>query len=306
MLSKKTTYQKALLALAWVSIFWGTTWLASKIGLEHMPALQMIGFRQFFGGAVFIIIFIFKKHPLPKGSQWGVIFILSVLNFMFSNGFVILGIKYISSGLGAIIGAIFPLWLVIISLFHGKKLQPKAIAGMLIGFSGVCFIFYDHLKDFLNADFRLGILLSVFGSVTWAFGTIYTKKKSDNFNPYFSLGFQMIISSIVFLGAAYGSGNAMAINAIPAVSLWAIIYLVIFGSAMTFAAYIYALKNLPISLTSVYAYINPIVAVLLGALVLNEKLNYFIGVGGLVTLLGIYLVNDSFKKSNTIKNEINT
>ena len=187
-----------MLALAWVSIFWGTTWLASKIGLAHMPALQMIGLRQFFGGAIFVLFFLFKRHPLPRGRQWLTILILSILNFMFSNGLVILGVKYISSGLGAIIGAIFPLWLVVITIARGKKMLPKAIAGMLIGFSGVCVIFYEHLKDLLNADFRFGIILSLIGSVTWAFATLYTKEKADHFNPYYSLGFQMMISSIVF------------------------------------------------------------------------------------------------------------
>ena len=296
MLSQKSTQQKAYFALAWVSIFWGTTWLASKAGVEHMPALQLIGLRQFIAGVSFVLFFVLRKHPLPKGKQWRSILVLSVLNFMISNGFVIWGVKYISSGLGAIIGAIFPLWLVIINMFRGNKLPSKAVAGMVIGFAGICIIFYDHLKDFLNAGFRFGIFLSLTASVTWAFAALYTQKHKNTFNPYYSLGIQMIISGLVFLFCAYGSGDVVGIMHIPAVSWWSIIYLVIVGSALTFVAYVYALQHLPASLASIYAYINPIVAFILGAAILHEKINFYIIVGGLVTILGVFLVNNSLRR----------
>jgi drug/metabolite transporter (DMT)-like permease len=288
---------KAYFALSWVSIFWGTTWLASRLGVTNMPALQLIGMRQFLAGAIFVAYFLFKKHPLPKGRQWNSIIILSILNFVFSNGFVIWGVRFISSGLGAIIGAIFPLWLVMIGIFQGKKLSPVTLTGMLLGFGGVCIIFYDHLKDFLNAGFRFGIAISLFASLTWAFGALYTKHKAESFNPYFSLGFQMLISSIVFLGVSYGTGDVIPITKIPMVCFWSIMYLVIIGTCFTFVAYIYCLQKLPTSLISIYAYINPIVAVILGAVVLHEKLNGYIAVGGVVTLLGVFLVNYSYKNA---------
>ncbi|WP_310559575.1 EamA family transporter, partial [Flavobacterium sp.] len=104
-----------ILALCWVSFFWGTTWLASKEGVKYMPALQLAGIRQFIGGILYVGFFLYKKTPWPKGKQWKVIFILSILNFVLSNGLSTWGVKYISSGLGAIIGAIFPLWIVLIS-----------------------------------------------------------------------------------------------------------------------------------------------------------------------------------------------
>ncbi|MES2430481.1 MAG: EamA family transporter [Bacteroidota bacterium] len=287
---------KAYAALAWVSVFWGTTWLASKIAVSSMPAFQMIGFRQLFGGLMFVSFFLLKKEALPKGRQWRSIFIMSVLNFMFSNGFVIWAVKYIPSGLGAIIGAIFPLWLVIITMFQGKKIPGQALLGILLGFSGVCIIFYEHLHDFLVADFRFGIILSLIGSVTWAFGTVFTQKNAEGFNPYFGIGIQMMISSTVFLGYAYITGDTIALTEIPAKAWWSIIYLITIGSTATFVAYIYALKHLPVSLTSVYAYINPIVAVLLGAFALDEKITTFIIMGGLVALLGVFMVNNSFRK----------
>jgi drug/metabolite transporter (DMT)-like permease len=296
MLSSKTSRQKALLALAWVCFFWGTTWIASKVGVSNMPAIQLCAIRQMSGGSVYLLYFIITKHPWPKGKQWRAILILSFLNFMLSNGLSTWGVQYISSGLGAIIGAIFPLWIVIITLFGGGRLPQKALLGMVMGFGGVCIIFYNHLKDFLIPDFSFGIVLSVIATISWAFGTLYTKKHAANFNPYFSLGLQMLISSVALYTVSWSTGNTVNITAIPANAWWAILYLVIIGSVLTFIAFIYSLQRLPTSLASLYAYTNPIVAVLLGVIIFHEKLNIYVAVGGVVTIAGVYLVNDSFRR----------
>ncbi len=285
-----------MLALVWVSIFWGTTWLASKEAVRNMPALQMIAIRQLIGAVLYIGFFIYKKHPWPKGKQWIAILVLSFLTFMLSNALSTWGVKFIPSGLGAIMGAIFPLWLVIITMFKGKRLPRQALLGLLLGFGGVCIIFYEHLKDFLNPDFRFGIMLSLGATISWAFATLYTKQQAINYNPYFSLGFQMLFAGIIILVIAETTGNAVKLSEIPASTWWAIGYLVVIGSVLTFVAYIYSLQHLPTALASIYAYINPIVAVLLGAALLNEKLTIFIAIGGAITIAGVYLVNKSSKK----------
>ena len=293
---KKGTRAKAIFALALVCFFWGTTWLASKEGVKHMPPLQMASIRQIIAGFLYVGFFLFKGAPMPKGKEWIPVLVLSFLNFIMSNGLSTWGVKYISAGLGSIMGAIFPLWLVVIGLFYSKeKIPSKAIAGLILGFGGVCIIFYDHLQDFLNADFRKGIILSLIATWTWAFGTLYTKKQAANFNPYFSLGLQMLISGISLFIFVNVTGNAISILQIPWQSWTAIAYLILFGSLFAFIAYLYALQNLPTEQASVYAYVNPIVAVLCGWLVFNEKISVFIAAGGLVTLLGVYLVNKAFK-----------
>ena len=286
-----------MLALCWVSFFWGTTWIASKEGVKHMPALQLVAIRQFLGGFLYISFFLFKKAPWPKGKQWKTIIILSILNFMLSNALSTWGVKYISSGLGAIIGAIVPLWIVIITFFRGERLSRISVVGLIVSFSGVCVIFYDHLRDFLIPNFRFGIIISIISTLTWAFGTLYTKKKAATFNPYFSLGIQMFLSSILLFAYTGATGTSVSLNAIPALSWWSIGYLVIFGSILTFIAFIYALQNLPAEISTVYSYINPIVAILLGALIFGEALNAPIAIGGGVTLFGLYMVNYSLRKA---------
>ena len=302
--SKVNAIGLPILALCWVSFFWGTTWIASKEGVKHMPALQLAAIRQFIGGLLYISFFLFKKTPWPKGKQWKTIIILSILNFVLSNGLSTWGIKYISSGLGAIIGAIVPLWIVIITFFRGERLARLTVIGLIISFGGVCVIFYDHLSDFMEADFRLGIFLSLIATLTWAFGTLYTKKKAASFNPYFSLGLQMFISSILLFAYNGATGTSVSLSAIPAISWWSIAYLVVFGSVLTFIAFIYALQNLPAEISSVYAYINPIIAVILGAVIFGEVLNAAIAIGGGVTLFGLYMVNYSLRKGRKNSSEI--
>lgn len=295
--NKVNTIGLPIIALAFVCFFWGTTWIASKEGVKHMPALQLAGIRQFIGGFLYVCYFIYKKEPWPKGKQWKTIIILSVLNFALSNGLSTWGVKFISSGLGAIINAVFPLWIVLITFFRGEKLARLAILGLIISFGGVCVIFYDHLSDFLQPDFRFGILLSIISTISWAFGSLYTKKKAATFNPYFSLGLQMFISSIFLLTITGATGSGVNILSIPANSWWAIAYLVIIGSVLTFIAFIYMLQKLPPEINSIYAYVNPIVAVLLGAFIFGEPLTMAIAIGGAVTLCGLYMVNHSIRKT---------
>jgi len=286
-----------IVALIWVCIAWGTTWIASKEAVKFVPALQLAGIRQFIGGVLWVGYFLYKKTPWPKGKQWKTIIILSILNFVLSNGLSTWGVKYISSGLGAIINAIFPIWIVIITLFRGERLARLAVFGLLISFGGVCVIFYEHLGDFINPNFRLGILLSVMATISWAFGSLYTKKKAATFNPYFSLGLQMLISSTILFAITGATGTGVALSSISPNAWWAIAYLVIIGSVFTFVAFIYMLQRLPPEINSIYAYINPIVAVLLGALIFGEPLTMAIAIGGAITLGGLYMVNYSMRKA---------
>ena len=221
---------------------------------------------------------------------------MALLNFVLSNGLSTWGVKFISPCLGAILGAIFPLWLVIIYFFRGRKVKAIAIAGMVVGFAGVCIIFYDHLKDFGNSDFKFGILISLIATITWAFGAMYTQQYVFGFNPYFGLGIQMFLSGIVLFSIAYLSGQYIPFDQIPANAWWAIAYLVIMGSVFTFSAYIYVLKHLPMEIASIYAYMNPVFAILISHFIFPDKITFNLIIGGIITLGGVYLVNRSIKK----------
>jgi len=285
-----------ILAVCWVSFFWGTTWLASKEGVRYMPALQLVTIRQFLAGILYVGYFFIKKEPWPKGKQWRTIMVLAILNFMLSNGLSTWGVKYMSSGLGAIITALFPIFIIIINFFNGYKIARMALFGILISFGGICILFIDYIADILKPEFQFGIILMTISTISWAFGILQTKKKAASFNPYFSLGLQMLISSVFLFGITEATGINIPYAEIPLASWWAIIYLVIIGSVLTFIFFIYSLKNLPTEISSIYVYINPIVAMVLGSFIFGEILTKAVVIGAVVTLTGVYLVNKSIRK----------
>ena len=286
-----------MIALGIVCILWGTTWIASKQGVLHMPPLQLAGMRQTIAGMLYIIYFTSKGAKWPRGREWYIVGVLAFLNILCSNGLTTWGVKYISAGLGAIIAATFPLWMVIIGLFSSKERIPvNALRGFLLGFAGICVIFYEHLHDFLNPEFLFGISISLTASWTWALGTIFTKREARDFNPYFSLGLQMFLSGLVLLGASYTTGKVVPLTEIPWQSWTAITYLVLFGSVIAFVAYLYSLQHLSVEQMSIYAYINPVVAVIFGSLLFSEHLTPFIVIGGAITLYGVYMINTALRK----------
>lgn len=288
---------KAYLALLTVCIVWGLTWIASKEAVRHMPALQMAGIRQFSAGVLYILFFLYKGKKWPRGKQWLPIALLGFFNFVISNGTSTWALKYISAGLGAIIGASFPIWLIILTSLK-YKFKPTALAwtGIGLGFAGICIVFYDHLGDFLNIEFSFGIFLSVVAALSWTVGTIYTKEHSIHFNPYFSIGLQMFGSGIILTLISHSLGWNIPMNQIPLISWLNIGFLVIVSSVTAFIAYIYILQVLPTSLVSIYAYVNPIVAVTVGGIFFDEKLSLIIFMGILTTLAGVYVVNLSLRK----------
>ncbi len=292
---------RALVAVGLVSFFWGTTWLASKRGVEHISVFQMLGIRHLIGGLLYIIFFSFKGFKLPSREQFIQFTWMGVVMFVISNGFSVWSVKYVPSGLGAVIGAISPIWIAIFSvlLFKETRLNLMTILGFLLGFAGILVIFYDYLDAIFNSEFSLGIVMGIIATMTWALGTIYTVKHAKILNPYYSLGWQMLISGIILTAISGLSGQSVPLIEIPDTAWYAILYLIVIGSIITFAAFIYSLKRLPAAQASVYAYINPIVAVIIGALLNREKLNAWIAIGTVVTLIGVYLVNTGFKKAET-------
>lgn len=295
-LHKKAQRTKALLALGVVCFLWGTTWVASKEGVRRMPALQLAGIRQTLGGLLYILFFLYKRMPFPRGKAWGPVVVLSILNFGLTNGLSTWGVKYISAGLGSIIGAIFPLWLVIIGLVNRKPIKRNTTIGLAVGFAGICVVFYEHLQDFFNADFRFGILISLAATWSWAFGTLYTKEHALRFNPYFALGLQMLIAGPFLYIVSLFTHQSIPFGSIPWQSWTAIGYLSVFGSVLSFLAYLYALQHLPTEQASLYAYINPLVAYLISALFFGEKLTLMLAAGVLVTLYGVFKVNRSVQR----------
>lgn len=288
---------KAYFALAVTSIVWGTTWVASKMGVMHMPAFEMASIRQFLGGSLYVGFFLIKGEKLPTKKQFLWLLGMSLLMFVSSNGIATYGLKFITSGLAALIAALYPLSVVLIERYYYKAIEitPKTIIGLCLGLLGIAFIFYKDSLTVHGSNYILGVVLSFLAMITWSIGSIIISRTKIKINAYNSIGWQMLMSAIMMGLITLISGDYVPLNKIPAISWGVIVYMVIGGSVFAFISFIYSMKHLKSSIASLYAYINPIVAIWVGSLLLDEHMTWTNIVGSIITLIGVYLVNNSLK-----------
>jgi drug/metabolite transporter (DMT)-like permease len=286
------------LALATTSILWGTTWVASKVAVSQMPTFQMAAIRQFLGGISFVLFFlVVKKLPLPDLKQFAMLLVMALLMFVGANGLSTWSLNYIPTGLSSLIGALYPLVVVIIEMifFKNRDVTVLTFVGLLLGIGGTAIVFYENAFHGRPPGFFFGVLLSVGAMLAWSVGTITIARNKIKVNPYYAIGWQMLISSVILFVIAMTTQPTIPINAIPVKGWMAIGYLVIAGSILSFIAFVYSMKKLPAALFSLYAYFNPLVAIITAGILLNERLNMNILWGAIVTLVGVFLVNYSMR-----------
>jgi len=290
---------KAYIGLFLTSTLWGTTWVASKLGIREMPALQMAAIRQLIAGLCLVVFFmLYKKLPIPTGKQWRWLFVMAILMFVFANGLSTWSLKYIPTGLSALIGALYPLSVVIIEriFFGAKRITPLTLLGFILGIAGIGIVFYENAFDNISSSFAIGISLSVIAMLSWSLGTVFIARNKANLNPYYATGWQMLVSSVILYVLSAVTQGTVSLDEIPLNGWLVILYLVIFGSIITFVAFIYSMKKLPAAIASLYAYFNPLIAIVTAGLLLDEKLTMNILWGAIVTVLGVFLVNYSIKR----------
>jgi drug/metabolite transporter (DMT)-like permease len=296
-----TTKQKAYIGLVLTSTIWGTTWVASKYGIKQgIFAFELSAIRNGLGGLALIVFFLLKGQKLPTFKEFKWLLGMSILLFVIANGFSTYALNEIPSGLAALIAALYPLSVVIIEKIKYKntKITTLTFQGMLLGIIGIGIVFYENLAVHNSMGYFIGVVVSLIAMLSWSFGTIFIARNKMDMNPYYATGWQMFLSCF-FLGAfAVASGKSIPIQEITFTVWMVIAYLIVASSIIAFAAFIYTMKYLPPAIASLYAYINPIVATIVGAYIVNEKLSLPIFIGSFVTLTGVYLVNRSMKKQH--------
>jgi drug/metabolite transporter (DMT)-like permease len=294
---KKET-RNAYIALGLVSFFWGTTYVAARIGAQEMPGLFVAGVRQFISGFILVAFFLAKGYKLPEWRVIKQVSIQSIFLLCIANGLLTWAMEFISGGLAAIIVALVPLFIALFSMWLSKraKITRWMVAGLIIGFAGVVTIFSDYMGEMKSESFVFGVVLSLISVLAWSFGTVYTSRQKPMIDILFGVGLQMLIAGVIILFVCGVTGKYVNLAEAGQNSWLALIYLIIFGSLIAYSAYVFALAKLPATLVSVYAYINPVVAVGLGWLLLSEKMNMIMAIGMLITLSGVYIVNHESKK----------
>jgi len=298
-----TKQTKAYIALIFICITWGTTYLAIRIGVLHYPAFLFAGIRQSIAGVLLITIALMfsKKRDLSRKNILRQM-LIGFLMLSLGNGCVTWGEKYIPSGIAALICALMPLFAVLINLMSSKrdKFNWMIGVGLLLGVCGVGLIFKHNIADLSNPKYIGGILSVILATISWAIGSIYNKKNVNPVNPFFNSGLQL------FFGGIFMLLMSLVIDDYTGMQLWntegllALVYLIIFGSLLAYAAYMYALSELPVGIATLYAYINPLIAVLVGYLVLHEDLNIYTGLAFITIALSVYIVNKGYRKQHSI------
>lgn len=296
----------AVVALAAVCLIWGTTYLVLRIGVTGFPAFLFSALRQLFAGGILIgAILIFTKTRFP---DWTVVFNQAIAGFfMFTmgNGLVGWAEVYISSGMAAIISSMVPIWIVLLNLRVNQDEKPNfpIVAGLLIGLSGIMMIFGEHLKEFAEPAYQLGIGAMFIANISWAAGSVWIKKKNQHSNLFMNAGLQMLFGGLFMLPLSAMFDDYSRFEFTSSV-LIALSYLIVVGSIIAYLCFTFAIKQLPMTLVSLYAYINPLVAVLLGWIVLREKFSLNICIAMFITIAGVYLVNRGYNLRKEWRAEI--
>lgn len=297
-----TTKQKAYIALALTSTVWGTSWVASKIGVQNVPGLEVASIRQLIAGVILVAFFLIKGEKIPTRKEFIWLTMMAVLLFVSANGIATVALKSIPSGMGALVSALYPLVVVIIErlFFRNTRITTITFFGLLLGIGGIAVVFYDNAFHNHSENFSWGVFLSLIAMLSWSIGTIVLTRSKLTLNAYYATGWEMLISAFLLMMMLAISGNSIPLSQIPSISWAAIAYLVIASNLITFGAFIYSMKHLEPTIASLYAYINPLVAILVGSLVVNEKITWNIILGSLITLVGVFLVNQSLKKQKSV------
>lgn len=285
---------KLLAALFVVAVVWGTTFLSIKVAVETIPPWFVAGIRQFLAGLILLTYLMFSKKLKWLGWKNTLQqFLISALMLVVANGFTTLAEKHVTSSLASLISSCSPILVFILSaIFIVKKINLRSLIGVLICFSGIIFIFWDSLADFLNADYRMGLILLFLAISGWAVGTVYSKsmlKKKENI--FLILFYQFAFAGIVQIILGFVFSTEINFSQWSSKSILATVYLAIFGSVLAFFCFNYLLQRLLPTQVAILSYVNTIIAISLGWLLLNEEITTKFLVAAVLIISGVFITN---------------
>jgi drug/metabolite transporter (DMT)-like permease len=285
---------KAYGAWAAVCLFWGTTYLAIRIGVASLPPALFAGIRFACAGTLFLLFLRWRGIAFPRREEFRDIAIVGISLLVMANGLVVWAEQWIPSSLAALIVSTLPFWVAGFEAFlpGSGGLGLRKVTGILIGFGGLVVLLAPELKASFDMAYFKGVLALLLAPCSWAAGSIYSKYRPLRAHPLMAAAFQMIIAGVVLIliGAIVGEFGRFTLSTRGVAAL---AYLVIFGSILGYGAFVYSLAKLPATKHSMYAYVNPVIAVLLGWLVLDERLDWNVAIATALVLTGVVLVKSA-------------
>lgn len=259
--------------LAWFAIclIWGTTYLAIKVALGTIPALLIGGLRYLAAAAIMVAVLKQQRRRLPPLSAWPTQAVLGFTMLGLGNGGVVIAEQYLTSGLTAVLVGTSPFWMVGIDAAFpgGKRLRLPQLIGMTIGFLGIVMLVWPDLRADLGPGTLIGVIAVQIACMGWSIASSFSKRHAQSADVLGTATLHMMFGGIFMTLAAtiHGEWSHLSFTTSTASAL---AYLVVLGSVVAFVSYSYALKHLPIAVVSLYTYVNPVIAVGLGALLLHE------------------------------------
>lgn len=290
----KTRIWTALLALY---VVWGSTYLAIRFAVETIPPFMSAGFRFLASGAILLIWRRLAGDPLPTPRQWKTLAIVGALLLLGGNGLVSLAEQRIPSGIAALIVGTIPLWMVLIEASRpmGNKPRWRTLAGLGIGFAGIYLLVGPtSLSGGMQFD-TLGTLALITAAFLWSVGSIYSRSADVPRSTLMMTGGEMLAgaAALLLVSVLTGEWRGFSFSSVSTASWLGLAYLIAFGSLIGFVSYGWLLQNAPVSLVATYAYVNPLVAILLGALFVNETLNGRIFLASILIVSSVIFINAS-------------
>jgi drug/metabolite transporter (DMT)-like permease len=288
-------------ALAWaalgvVYVLWGSTYLANRFIITDLPPLFASGVRFLVGGSLLGILVLVFSGPSAFRMTWpqlGTTALAGLLLPAWGNGLVTIAQQYVASGLAALLIASVPMWIVVLRMLTGDRPRRTTIGGVGLGVAGLALLLLAAPSAGSGGVFGTawwGPWLVLLAAVGWASGTFATTRMPVPANPFALAAGQMLVGGAILMAGSALAGDRPDLAAVEPAAWWAWGYMAVVVSLMAFSAYAYALAALPVSTVATYAYVNPVIAVLLGVLVAGESFSAGQLAGGGVVLLAVVVV----------------
>lgn len=283
------------LAFAIVYVVWGSTYLAIRYAVQTLPPLLLTGTRFVVAGALLSAWALARGAERPTRTNWKAITIIGLLLFPCANAVVVWAETRVVSGLAALLVAIEPLWVVILLMLYSRQRPPLSVViGILLGFAGLVILVGPSLRPGqtgVGVDLTTALAL-VGASCSWALGSVYGRTAPLPRAPLLAAGLEMLVGGIgaLVVGFVAGEPHRLVLAAVSARSALALAYLTVLGSIVAFTAYNFLVTEEAPARVSTYAYVNPVIAVLLGAAIAGEPLTPRIGVATMVIVTAVVMV----------------
>ena len=297
--SARATRTALLLAFLAIYVVWGSTYLAIRYAVESIPPLIVAGVRHIIAGLT-LLAWAYGRGYRPTPREWRGSLVLGTLYFAIGHGSLHWAETVVPSGLAALLVASEPIWIALMAavVSHGERLTGKTVLGLMLGILGVALLMRNESGPGHRA-MLVGSIAIVLGAVSWSAGVFYSRSASLPRDAVARAGMPEIVGAVVLLLVAGLSGefSRLHVATVTARSVWALLYLITFGSIVAFTAYTWLLDHSSPTLVSTHTYVNPLIAVLLGWLWAGEVISTRVLEAGLLTLLAVFLISRGTGKS---------